>query len=126
MLKKSLFATLALVAAFSAFQPVEKAEARVNVDIGIGVPYYGNGRYYEPYYYAAPRRRYYAPRPAPRRYGRLSCGEARRIVRNHGYRRVRAIDCSGNRYTFHAMRGGEWYRIRMRSRTGRIYKVQYF
>lgn len=127
MFKKTIIAATALVASVVAFQPVEKAEARVNVGIGIGVPgYYGGYApgYYSPGYYGGG---YYAPRPryyAPRR-GRISCRRARRIVRNHGYYRVRAIDCSGSRYTFHAKRGGIWYRLRMKSRSGRIYKVTY-
>jgi hypothetical protein len=33
---------------------------------------------------------------------RISCGEGRRIVRQSGFRRVRAIDCSGNTYRYNA------------------------
>lgn len=122
MLKQTIIAATAVVASVVAFQPVEKAEARVNVGIGIGIP--GVYAPYAPGYYGG----YYAPRPyyyAPRRYGRISCGAARRIVRRHGYYRVRAVDCSGSRYTFHAKRGGVWYRLRLKSHSGRIYKVTY-
>lgn len=126
MLKQTIIAAAAVVASVVAFQPVEKAEARVNIGVGIGIPgYYGGG--YAPGYYGGGYG-YYAPRPryyAPRRYGRISCGSARRIVRNHGYYRVRAVDCSGSRYTFHAKRGGVWYRLRLKSHSGRIYKVTY-
>jgi hypothetical protein len=32
----------------------------------------------------------------------ISCGEGRRIVRNEGFRSVRAIDCSGDIYRYNA------------------------
>lgn len=120
MFKQTIIAATAVFASFVAFQPVDKAEARVNLDIGIGIPgpYYGGYGYgYRPYYghgYYRPHRRY-----------RLTCGQVRRKLRNRGYYRIRAIDCSGSRYTFHAKRHGDWFRIRVKSRSGYIYKVRY-
>ena len=117
MLKKTLFAAAALVAATTAFQPVQQAEAGVRIGVHLGTPYYGGGYY-------APRPHYYAPRPyyAPR----VSyCSKARRKIRNRGYYKIRAIDCSGSRYTFHAKRGGVWFRLRLKARSGYIYKVTY-
>jgi hypothetical protein len=126
MFKKTIIAATALVAAFVAFQPVQEAEAKVNLHIGIGVPgYYGGGYYgpgyYEPDYYV-PRRRY---RPRPRYVRKLSCRQARRIVARHRYHNIRAVDCGGVRYGFHAKRNGRWYRMRMNARTGHIYSVHY-
>ena len=122
MLKKTVIAATALFAAVVAFQPVQQAEARVNIGIGIGVPgYYGPG-YYAPGYYAPG---YYGPVYGGPVYRRISCRHARRIIRRHGYYRIRARDCSGSRYTFIAKKRGIWYRIRMKSATGRIYKVTY-
>ena len=124
MFKKSLIIATALFASVVAFQPVEQAEAKVSIGIGIGIPgvygpgYYGGGYAPAPYYghggYYAPRRSY-----------RLSCGQVRRKLRNRGYYRIRAKDCSGSRYTFHAKRGGEWFRLRIKSNNGRIYKRTY-
>lgn len=119
MLKQTFIAAAAVAASFVTLQPIDKAEAKVHLHIGVPV--------FTPYYAPAPRY-YYAPRPyyRPRHYHhRVSCYKARRIVRNHGYHHIRAIDCSGSRYTFHAKRHGVWYRLRMKSSSGRIYKVQY-
>lgn len=56
-------------------------------------------------------------RPAPRR---LSCRNVREILRDHGYRRIRSYDCKGAVYGFHADRGSRRYKLRVRSKTGRI------
>lgn len=121
MFKKSLIIATALVASVIAFQPVEQAEAKVNIGIGIGGGHYGggygHGYYGNPYYGGS----YYTPR----RSYRMSCGQVRRKLRNRGYYRIRAVDCSGSRYTFHAKRHGERVRIRVKSRSGYVYKVSY-
>ena len=140
MFKKIFVICFAVVAMF-ALQPVEKAEAKVRVHIGIGGPggyyggpYYGGGYqpYYRPRYYAPrpyyggynPRRHRYAPTYRPRRVGRLNCRQARRVVRNRGYRNIRSIDCRGRRFTFHAIKRGRWYRVRMNSRNGRLFGIR--
>ena len=51
--------------------------------------------------------------------GRLSCGEARRIVRNNGFRNVATIECNGRTYTFEATRRGRDVTVFVNSRTGR-------
>jgi len=119
MFKKTLIAATVLVAGFVAFQPVQQAEAKVSFNIGIGFPspFYGHG-------YGGG---YHAPAPSyghGRRY-RVSCGQVRRKLRNRGYYRIRSVDCSGSRYTFHAKRHGAWYKIRVKSRNGYIYRVRY-
>ncbi len=118
MLKKTLIAATILFTAATALQPVEKAEARVNFDVSIGfpgayypAPYYAGG-YYGGGYYVAPRHRS----------RRVSCARGKRIVRNHGYRNVRAVDCRGSVYKFEGRRWGNWYLLKMKSRTGRIYR----
>jgi len=125
MFKKTIFAVTALFAAFVAFQPVGQAEARVNVDIGLGFPGYYGG-YYAPAPVYVPAPRYYAPRYRyrPVRRYRMTCGQVRRNLRNRGYYRIRAIDCRGARYTFQARRDGRWYRLRILSRNGRVYKAR--
>ena len=110
MFKKTVIAATALVAATVAFQPVQQAEAGVKIHIGVGI---GAPGFYGPGYYAPVYRH------------RISCGRAVSIVRHSGFYRVRAVDCSGRRYTFHAKRKGIWRRIRMYSASGRIYKVTF-
>ena len=72
-----------------------------------------------PKYDPAPRRPRYDP---PTRPGRMSCSQAKRVLRSQGYRRIRVDDCSGGRYTFFARRGGDLWRLRLRASTGVIYK----
>jgi len=142
MFKKTLIASMAILIAAFTFAPVETSEAKTRVHIGVGIGGYGYGPYYDPYYgygpfyghrygpyyggyyggyYPGPR--YYVPR---RHYRgrRISCKRAKRIVRNHGYRRVRARDCSGRNYKFYGRKRGRNYEIRMKSRNGRIYSVR--
>ena len=82
-----------------------------------------------PRYTPPPRPPRYTPPPRPRggynpppRPGYLSCREVKRILRGQGYRRIRAQKCTGGRYTFHANKGGNRWRLRIKGRTGRIYK----
>ena len=56
-------------------------------------------------------------RPAPRR---LSCRDVREILRERGYRRIRSYDCKGSVYGFRAERGSRRFKLRVRSRNGRI------
>jgi hypothetical protein len=115
MFKKTIIAASALIAATVAFQPVEQAQAgvKIHIGVGIGAPGYYGGGYYGPSYHAPVYRH------------RISCGRAISIVRHSGFYRVRAVDCSGRRFTFHAKRNGVWRRIRMYSASGRIYKVTF-
>jgi len=143
MFKKTMIAGFVMLFAIFAFQPVQEAEAKPNIHIGIGGfnpyyggydPYYGRGRYPPRYYerrYYEPRRRYYGdPRPrqryvprSKRRYGRVNCRQAKRIVRRSGYRRIRATDCRGKQFKFHAKRGGRWWVIGVLSKNGRMYGI---
>ncbi len=77
-----------------------------------------NNRYghtYDPYYQDP----YYDPAPnyGPARY---SCGEIRRMLRQRGYRNIRAHDCTGKVYTFVAFAGHKRYKLRVRSKNGSI------
>ncbi len=71
-------------------------------------PWYYDPRYYDPYYYT------------PRYRQRISCTQARLLVRNYGYRRVRAYDCRGKVYGFVAWRKNKRYKLRVSARTGSI------
>src|SRR5258705_9460695 len=76
------------------------ADAATNVKIYLGVPHYS----YQvgPDYLYRPNYGWYMPSGI---HGRLSCGEAKSRVRNHGFRNVATIECQGRTYTFNARRG---------------------
>jgi hypothetical protein len=112
------------------------ADARTKLRIGVGIGddctlygdcYYGGG--YGIYdgddgFY----RRRYRPRYDDHDddYGRLSCGEARRILRRQGWYRLRPDDCSGHRYRFTGWHDGEPFSIRVSARSGRVISVRPF
>jgi len=84
----------------------------VDVNIGVGVPgvgIYGND-YDEDYDY---RRR------------RISCGEARSLVRDRGYNRVRRLSCGGRIHSFEAFRRGRLWLVTVNARTGNISRRPY-
>ena len=134
MLMKSTLAA-SLMAAALAFSPAT-AEAKTSVHISIGgwpgycnayrddgycgpgYGYYRGGRFYDdppPYYYE--RRRDY-------RNANVSCGEAREMLRDRGYRRISSRDCGGRTYVFTAVKYGNLYRIEIRSRNGAVVSVE--
>ena len=130
MITKTLIAAAAvavLAAGISA-----PANAKVNVDLFIGGynPGYNPG-YYEPGYPVydggyRPRRHQdydYEPAPVYQSYG-ISCEEGRDQVRDSGFRKVRAVNCDGKRYTYKARRNGNPYIVRVSRRSGDIVSVQ--
>ena len=114
---KSLF--LAAVAATMMFAMPPAADA-AKVKIYLGVPHYG--------YQVGPDYRFregygwyqYSDYNDDYNRGRLSCSEARRAVRNSGFRNVSTIECNGRTYTFEATRRGRDVTVFVDSRTGRI------
>lgn len=132
-----------ILAASLAFVP-EAATAKTTVNVGIGGwggGYYCGGHrrhcgwgnnwhygwrhhhyyrhhYYRPhvvYYYGGYNTGYYRPGLA-----RVSCGEAKLILRDRGYGRIVATDCSGRYLTFRARRGGHSYVLRVNARSGGV------
>jgi hypothetical protein len=83
-----------------------------DVDINIGVPGVGiyGDNYDEDYDY---RRR------------RISCGEARALVRDRGYIRVRNVSCGGRIHAFKAFRRGTLWLVTVNARTGNISRRPY-
>jgi hypothetical protein len=84
-----------------------------DVDINIGVPgvgIYGGDNYDEDYDY---RRR------------RISCCEARALVRDRGYIRVRNVSCGGRIHAFKAFRRGTLWLVTVNARTGNISRRPY-
>lgn len=130
-----------IMAAALAFMP-EAATAKTNIRIGIGAgpgwcfshPYapgcgygygYGYG-YYPPigFYHRPYYRGYYEPNYyyAPR-YG-ISCGEAKQIVRDSGFRNVRTRSCSGTTNSFTGVKRGNLWLVKVNTRNGRIASVR--
>ena len=135
MLKKFLMAA-GLAAAFAL--SAHAAEAKVKVIIGIG-GYPGGYCYdhYDPYHCGdggyIPRREFYDPYPRPGfddpypptyDYDRVSCNEARWMLRDRGYHDIRINSCGGHYYVFIARRHHQTYVIKVSSRSGEIRSVR--
>ena len=78
--------------------------------------------------YPGPPPGYYRPVPPPYYYyheDRISCSEARSIVRSEGFRNVKAIDCEGRQYQFRATYRGRRVIVIVSSRSGDILDVRY-
>ena len=126
-----------VMAAVLAFMP-QTAAAKTNVHIGIGAgpgwcfyhPYapgcgYGYG-YYPPYgiYHRPIYRHYYEPDYYYAPQYRVSCGEARQIVRDSGFRNVRTRSCGGTTNSFTGVKRGNLWLVKVNTRNGRIASVR--
>jgi hypothetical protein len=112
MLLQKAFYAAALAAPLALATIPASADSDVNVrfGVGIGTPYYGYSAYrYDDNFYPYQRRR-------------LSCFQARELVRDRGFRRVRVIECNGRVYTFRAIRRGHVVQVQVNSRTGAIWR----
>jgi hypothetical protein len=114
-MRKAILGALAAVGMMAGFAGTAQADVDVDVYIG-GVPYYE--RQIGPDYRFYPGRGWYLYRPYYR--DRLSCNQARRLLRDRGYRRVSAIECNGRTYTFRAVRNDRRIILYVDSRTGRV------
>ena len=117
---KSIFAAAAIALPLvlsGAMVTAAPAEAKTNIRIVLGVPYYG--------YQVGPDYRFrhgYGWYRHNRVGNRLSCGQAGRIVMNKGYHNVSARDCSGSTYVFRATRNGNRIQLIVNSRTGAVWR----
>jgi len=130
MLKSLLMAgSIALGAVAMTAGMTTGAEAKTNVGVYFGVPFYdyrvGPGwRYYDgygwyDYGHYGDFRRHHRNRGGMM----LSCGEARRLVDRSGYDRVRTVECNGRTYTFRAVNNrGRNVTVYVNSRTGAIWR----
>ena len=109
------------------------ALAHTNVDIHFGAPFYAyqaspHYRYYrgygwyDAYRYPRFRRGYFYDDDVAAYAGRLSCGAARRLVREHGFYHVETRDCYGRNYAFDGVRNGRWAVIFVNSYTGEVWR----
>lgn len=125
MFTKTLIAVAAVATLASAASA--PANAKTNLDVYLGIGGFGPG-YYEPSYpvydeprYEPRRPRYHAPRYE--RYG-VSCDEGADIVRESGFRKVRALNCSGKRYKYQARRDGDTYIVKVSRNGGNVISVE--
>ena len=115
---KSLFLAAA-AAATLAFAMPTAASADTNFKLYLGVPHYDyrvgpDYRFREGYGWYRPSGFYGR--------GRISCGEAKRIVRRSGFRNVDTVECNGRTYTFEATRRGRDVTVFVNSRTGDVWR----
>lgn len=117
---KKLLMTLAVAAPMAlgiGLGGAGSAEAKTSVNIYLGMPHYS--------YQVGPdyvyRKGHGWYRPGRANY-RMSCKRARNLVRDRGYRNVRARDCSGRTYTFRATRNGRAFLVYVNSRTGAVWR----
>jgi hypothetical protein len=131
MFVKSLIAVAAIASVVSFASVPAKAETTVDIGIGLGLGgYYPGDGYgyvddgYPGDYPAYPRhrRRHFDDYAPVMSYG-VSCNRGRSIVRNEGFRNVRAYDCSAPTYGYKAWRDGELYQVKVSYR-GRIISVR--
>ncbi|MDO8352214.1 MAG: hypothetical protein Q7T14_02020 [Aestuariivirga sp.] len=116
---KGLFLATAVAATLAFAMPTTADAAKVK--IYLNMPHYGyqvgpDYRFREGYGWYQDTRYYNNNR------GRLSCGEARRVVRNNGFRNVSTIECNGRTYTFEATRRGRDVTVFVDSRNGRVWR----
>jgi hypothetical protein len=117
------FLTPALVAAAlvgAATAATTAAKADVDVFVGVGGPF---GDDYDPDRHFLGDPRYY-PRFNQRHRYRISCWQGKERVQWAGFRKVRAVDCDGARYSYRASKRGDSFIISVNSRSGRIISVR--
>jgi hypothetical protein len=110
-LRNSLCAAALAVPMMLAGASQSMADTDVDVRFGIGLPGYGysHSDYDDDYSFHRP-------------YRRLSCWQARQLVRDRGFRRVRTVECHGRVYTFEARRRGRIVLVSVNSRTGAVWR----
>lgn len=119
MITKTLIAAAAVSAiAFGASAP---ANAKVNVDLYLGG--FGPGYYAPAYPVYGGYDDDYEPRRRHHSYG-ISCDDGRDAVRSSGFHKVRALSCSGKRFTYKARRHGDTFIVKVSRRNGNVVSVQ--
>ena len=136
---KTLLATAAIATTFAlATTAPASADPSVGFSIGFGTPGYDGPDYWRHHHrhhwdnggfgygdgygdgYGNGYGVTYAPHYVPAY--RLSCGAAGDVVRNHGFRGVRPVDCSAPVYGFRAWKHGDMFRVSV-STSGHIVGV---
>lgn len=124
MFRKLALAAGIALAAMGSIAVAPPAEAGVRVYLGVPFHPYQVGpgwRYYDGYgWYDYNTYGVFNPYYAP---GRLTCGQARRLVDRSGYHNVDAKDCAGRTYSFRATtRKGKRVTVYVNAFTGDIWR----
>ena len=56
----------------------------------------------------------------------ISCSQGERLLRSHGFRDVRRVDCLGRYFVYRAWRGHSRFEISVRSRDARVVGLRRF
>jgi hypothetical protein len=120
------------VAAITIAVSAQSAEAKTRIIIGLGQPGYCDPFFddrcddYQPYpvyrFYHRDRERHRDHIIDPYR---LTCKDARWMLDEKGFDRVRATSCGGKYHVFKALRDGEPVIVKVRANSGRIVSVNY-
>jgi hypothetical protein len=116
-MKRLLIALALAVPMALGFGASNGAEAKTSVHVYLGVPYYSYR--VGPDYMFRPGQGWYRP---GRDHRRLSCGQARELVRDRGYRNIVARSCSGRTYAFRAIRNNRVFVVYVNARTGAVWR----
>lgn len=116
MYKTFLAGGAVLFAAFALQPAAAKADTEISIGVGDGrapVQYYRDYPVYDPGYPDYDDDEGYDD-------DYLSCSEGRRIVRQEGFRQVRATRCGGEIYRYQAVKRYQLWSVRVSARSGRI------
>jgi hypothetical protein len=114
MITKSLIAAAAVAASLTALAPVQQAEAKVHIDVGVNL----GGGFYPGYGYGGGYYPVYEPYDSG-----ISCNKGRKIVNWSGFHNANAFDCSAPVYQYMAWKNGHKYKVKV-SMNGNIIGVK--
>jgi hypothetical protein len=120
MIAKSLIAAAAVAASLTALAPVEQAQAKIHLDVNVGI---GGGGFYPGYYPDYGYGGGYYPVVDPYYGGGISCYKGKNIVKWSGFNNVHAFDCSAPVYQYKAWKFGHAYKVKV-SLNGNIIGVK--
>lgn len=104
MITKSLIAAAAVAASLTALAPVQQAQAKVHIDVGVNL----GGGFYPGYGYGGGYYPVYEPY-----YDGISCNKGRKIVNWSGFHNANAIDCSAPVYQYMAWKNGHKFKVKV-------------
>jgi hypothetical protein len=99
MITKSLIAAAAVAASLTALAPVQQAQAKIHVDVGVNL----GGGFYPGYGYGYGG---YYPVVDPYYGGGKSCWQVKNKLKNMNFKQVHPFDCSAPTYRFSAKKNG--------------------
>ena len=118
-MKSALLAlAIAIPTALATMAPAADAKTRVSIGVFFGQPYYSY-RVGPDYAYRSGFGWYHRKHKLR---DKLSCVEARNLLRHRGFRILGTRDCSGTTYTFRTSRNGNRGLVYVNARTGAAWR----